>query len=83
MADRRFASAANRARLTRGGGHYIHAEKLSAKNAEAAAALARSGRYGTVAGDLRVKEVHVGPGGAGDGDGGPKAVRLVVCHNPG
>ena len=28
VADRGFASAANRAYLTRGGGHYIHAEKL-------------------------------------------------------
>lgn len=28
VADRRFASAANRAYQTRGGGHYIHAEKL-------------------------------------------------------
>ena len=27
VADRGFASAANRAYLTRGGGHYIHAEK--------------------------------------------------------
>jgi hypothetical protein len=26
VADRGFASAANRAYLTRGGGHYIHAE---------------------------------------------------------
>src|SRR3954464_3850063 len=41
VADRGFASAANRAYLTRGGGHYIHAEKLRATNAEAAAALAR------------------------------------------
>lgn len=33
VADRGFASAANRAYLTRGGGHYIHAEKLRATNA--------------------------------------------------
>jgi hypothetical protein len=82
VADRGFASAANRAWLTRGGGHYIHAEKLRATNAEAAAALARPGRYRTVAGNLRVKEVHVAPGGTGDGDGGVRAVRFVVCHNP-
>ncbi len=44
VADRGFASAANRAYLTRGGGHYIHAEKLRHTNAEAAAALARQGR---------------------------------------
>src|SRR5439155_20054982 len=75
VADRGFASAANRAYLTRGGGHYIHAEKLRNTNAEAAAALARPGRYHTVADNLRVKEVSVG------GDG-VRAQRFVVCHNP-
>lgn len=82
VADRGFASAANRGYLTRGGGHYIHAEKLRHTNAEAAAALARPGRYRTVAGNLRVKEVAVAPGGHGDGDGGARAQRFVVCHNP-
>ncbi|MFV9454793.1 IS1634 family transposase [Rhodococcus sp. NM-2] len=82
VADRGFASAANRAYLTRGGGHYIHAEKLRHTNTEAAAALARPGRYHTVAGNLRVKEVHVAPGGDGDGDGGARTRRFVVCHNP-
>src|SRR5512143_1603790 len=82
VADRGFASATNRAYLTRGGGHYIHAEKLRSTNTEAAAALARPGRYRTVAGNLRVKEVAVAPGGDGDGDGGARAVRFVVCHNP-
>jgi hypothetical protein len=82
VADRGFASAANRAYLTRGGGHYIHAEKLRSTNVEATAALARAGRYKTVAGNLRVKEVHVAPGGDGDGDGGARSVRFVVCHNP-
>jgi DDE family transposase len=82
VADRGFASAANRAYLTRGGGHYIHAEKLRHTNTEAAAALARPGRYRTVAGNLRVKEVAVAPGGAGDGDEGMRAQRFVVCHNP-
>jgi hypothetical protein len=82
VADRGFASAANRAYLTRGGGHYIHAEKLRATNSEAAAALARPGRYRTVAGNLRVKEVAVAPGGVGDGDHGARAQRFVVCHNP-
>jgi transposase len=75
VADRGFASAANRAYLTRGGGHYIHAEKLRNTNAEAVAALARAGRYHRVAGNLRVKEVSVG------GDG-VRAERFVVCHNP-
>ncbi len=82
VADRGFASAANRAYLTRGGGHYIHAEKLRHTNSEAAAALARPGRYRTVAGNLRVKEVTVAPGGDGDGDDGARSNRFVVCHNP-
>jgi hypothetical protein len=82
VADRGFASAANRAYLTRGGGHYIHAEKLRATNTEAAAALARPGRYRTVAGNLRVKQVTVAPGGAGDGDDGVRSQRFVVCRNP-
>jgi len=80
VADRGFASAANRAYLTRGGGHYIHAEKLRHTNAEAAAALARPGRYQDVADNLRVKEVRVAPGG-GLADGA-RAERFVVCHNP-
>jgi hypothetical protein len=82
VTDRGFACAANRAYLTRGAGHYIHAEKLRHTNTEAAAALARPGRYHTVAGNLRVKEVHVAPGGDGDGDGGARAQRFVICHNP-
>ena len=77
VADRGFASAANRAYLTRGGGHYIHAEKLRHTNAEAAAALARQGRYHTVAGNLRVKEVWVPPR-----ENGVRAERFVICHNP-
>jgi hypothetical protein len=67
--------------LTRGGRHYIHAEKLR-HNTEVAAALARPGRYRTVAGNLRVKEVAVAPGGDGDGEDGMRAQRFVVCHNP-
>jgi Transposase DDE domain len=77
VADRGFASAANRAYLARGGGRYIHAEKLRGTNAEAAAALARQGRYHEVAGNLRVKEVWV-PGK----DAGVRAERFAVCHNP-
>ena len=77
VADRGFASAANRAYLARGGGHYIHAEKLRGTNAEAAAALARPGRYRAVAGNLRVKEVWVPARDAGE-----RAERFAVCHNP-
>ena len=85
VADAGFASAANRAYLTRGGGHYIHAEKLRHTNAEAAAALARPGRYHDVADNLRVKEIRVAPGG-GTNDGGARgAVRGVPqpgCRRP-
>ena len=77
VADRGFASQANRAYLARGGGHYIHAEKLRNTNAEAAAALARQGRYRAVAGNLRVKEVWVPAR-----DAGARAERFVICHNP-
>ena len=77
VADRGFASAANRAYLTRGGGHYIHAEKLRHTNAEATAALARAGRYRAVAGNLRVKEVWMPAR-----DAGARAERFVVCHTP-
>jgi transposase len=82
VADRGFASAAHRAYLTRGGGHYIHAEKLRHTTTEAAAALARPGRYATVTDNLRVKEVHVAPGGDGDGEDGARTQRFVICHNP-
>jgi hypothetical protein len=34
VADRGFASATNRVYLTKGGGHYIHAEKLRHTNTE-------------------------------------------------
>jgi len=80
VADRGFASAANRAYPQRGGGHYIHAEKLRHTNTEAAAALARAGRYRDVEGNLRVKEVRVSPGGGSED--GTRTERFVVCHNP-
>ena len=72
--DRGFTSAANRRYLQRGGGHYIMGEKLRGESKEAAAALSRQGRYHTVAGNLRVKEVRVDNGAARD--------RFVICHNP-
>jgi Transposase DDE domain len=80
VADAGFASAANRAYLTRGGGHYLHAEKLRHTNTEAAAALARPGRFRDVADNLRVKEAWVAPGGVTNE--GARAERFVVCHNP-
>lgn len=71
--DRGFTSAENRRYLQRAGGSYIMGEKLRG-SAEAAAALARQGRYRTVAGNLRVKQVRLDDGVARD--------RFVICHNP-
>jgi len=74
VADRGFTSAENRRYLQRAGGHYILGEKLRGGSAEAEAVLARPGRYHTVAGNLRVKEVVV--------DDGTMRDRFVICHNP-
>jgi len=74
VADSGFNSAANRAYLQRGGGHYVLAERLRSGSAEARAALSRAGRYQKVAGNLEVKEVRLGEGARGQ--------RFVVCHNP-
>lgn len=74
VADRGFNSVANRAYLQRGGGHYVVAEKLRNATGEAKEALTRPGRYRTVVGNLRVKEVYVGDG--------ERRQRFVVCHNP-
>jgi hypothetical protein len=72
--DRGFTSARNRRYLQRGGGHYIVGEKLRSGSKEAEAALARQGRYHTVEGNLRVKQVRI--------DDGVNRDRFVVCHNP-
>ena len=72
--DRGFNSERNRRYLQRGGGHYIVGEKLRHGTQEAQAALARQGRYRTVAGNLRVKEVRV--------DDATHRDRFVICHNP-
>jgi hypothetical protein len=74
VADSGFNSAGNRAYLTRGGGHYIVAERVRGGGREAKAALARAGRYHQVAGNLEVKEVRLGDGA--------RSPRFVVCHNP-
>ena len=71
VADRGFASEKNRRFLQQGGGHYILGEKLRAGTDEANAALARQGRYATVADNLQVKEVNI------DTDD-----RFVICFNP-
>jgi hypothetical protein len=74
VADRGFQSAENRRYLQRAGGHYILGEKLRGNDKEANAALQRQGRYHTVAGNLRVKEVII--------DDGTMRDRFVICHNP-
>jgi hypothetical protein len=70
VADRGFASQANRAYLAKGGGHYIHAEKLRNTNAEAAAALSRQGRYRAVAGTCGSGKSGCRPGAPGRGRSG-------------
>jgi len=74
VADRGFQSAENRRYLQRAGGHYIIGEKLRGESKEAQAALARQGRYRTVAGNLEVKDVRV--------DDGTMRDRFVICRNP-
>jgi transposase len=71
VADRGFASAANRRWLRHGDHHYILAEKLRSKVPEATAALSRQGRYTQVAGHLRIKEVRLN-----------EHERFILCHNP-
>lgn len=71
VADRASSSAANRRALRAGDHHYILGEKLRGDSAQAKAALSRQGRYATVAGNLRVKEVKLG-----DDE------RFIICHNP-
>ncbi len=71
VADRGFASAANRRWLRRGDHHYIIGEKLRSGSAEATAAPSRQGRYQEVAGNLRVKEVRIA-----------EDERFVICYNP-
>jgi hypothetical protein len=71
VADRGFTSKENRRHLTAGGGGYILGEKMRSGSAEAAAAMARQGRYQDVTANLRVKEVKIS-----------ESERFVVCHNP-
>jgi len=74
VADSGFNSAANRANLQQGGGHYIVAERARGGSKEARAALSRAGRYHQVAGNLGVREVRLGDGA--------RSQSFVVCHNP-
>lgn len=72
--DRGFTSERNRRYLQKAGGHYIVGEKLRSTSPDAQAALQRQGRYKTVDGGLRVKQVRV--------DDGTMRDRFIVCHNP-
>jgi hypothetical protein len=74
VGDRGFQSGENRRYMQRAGGHYIFGEKLRGNDKEANTALARRGRYHTVAENLRVKEVVI--------DDGTMRDRFVICHNP-
>src|SRR6516162_9655023 len=71
VADRGFASAANRRYLRSGDHHYIIGEKLRSGSAEVKAALSRQGRYTDIAGNMRVKEVRISD-----------HERFVICFNP-
>ncbi len=71
VAGRGFTSAENRRYLRKGGGCYIIGEKLRSGSAEADAALSRQGRYKDVAGNLKVKEVHIA-----------EDERFIICFNP-
>ncbi len=74
VVDRGFSSDENLRYLTRAGGHWIAGERMRDGAKDAAAALARQGRYQTVRENLRVKEVRVGDGDA--------SKRFIICHNP-
>ena len=73
VVDRGFSSDANLAYLARAGGGWIAGERMRDGSADAAAALARQGRYQLVRDNLRVKEVTL--------DATP-GKRWIICHNP-
>jgi hypothetical protein len=71
VTDRGFSSERNRRYLRQGAGAYIVGEKLRSGSPEVKAALSRQGRYGEIAGNMRVKEVKISD-----------TERFVICHNP-
>jgi hypothetical protein len=73
VVDRGFSSDANLAYLARAGGGWIAGERMRDGSPDAAAALARQGRYQEVRDNLRVKEVQL--------DATP-GKRWIICHNP-
>jgi hypothetical protein len=71
VTDRGFSSERNRRYLRQGDNAYIVGEKLRSGSPEVKAALSRQGRYGEIAGNMRVKEVRISD-----------TERFVICHNP-
>ncbi|MFF3735692.1 IS1634 family transposase [Streptomyces sp. NPDC002476] len=71
VTDRGFSSERNRRYLRQGENAYIVGEKLRSGSPEVKAALSRQGRYGEIAGNMRVKEVRIS-----------ETERFVICHNP-
>jgi transposase len=74
VGDAGMVSEANLAALSAGGGKYILCMPMRAGSEVAQDVLTRPGRYKTVAGNLRIKQVSVGEG--------ERRRRYVVCHNP-
>ena len=74
VGDAGMVSAENLRKLSLGGGKYIVCMPMHAGGEVVEQVLTRAGRYRTVAGNLRVKEVVVGDG--------ERRRRYVVCHNP-
>ena len=74
VGDAGMVSADNLRKLSLGGGKYIVCMPMHAGGEVVEQVLTRAGRYRTVAGNLRVKEVVVGDG--------ERRRRYVVCHNP-
>ena len=74
VGDAGMVSQDNLKRLSLGGGKYIVCMPIHRGGEVAEEVLARSGRYRTVAQNLRVKQVVVGDG--------ERRRRYVVCHNP-
>lgn len=74
VGDAGMNSEENRRTLALGLGKYILASKMRGGDEVTKQVMTRAGRYSTVAGNLRVKEVFVGDG--------ERRSRYVVCHNP-
>lgn len=74
VGDAGMNSEENRHTLALGVGKYILAAKMRGGDEVTKQVMTRAGRYATVAGNLRVKEVFVGDG--------ERRNRYVVCHNP-